>query len=389
VLNVRYLVSGYYGEGNLGDEAILSGIIQEVRRRDPAAQFTVLSFSPEETRRRHQVEAHTTSLRRPWDLLRLMRRSHLLISGGGSFLHEADLEVYGRSFWWREGKLRPVPYFLGVVLLAQSCGLPALWYAQGLGPLYTGLSRRLVPRVAARSAALTWRDRDSAALAARLGAAGPLGAVVPDPAYALDPAPNAEAAGLLAGQGIEGEYVAVSPRPWLGRSGLARSLAAALSRLVQELGLGVVLVPFHPALDCGLCRQLAEEPGLRGRARILQTPEEPGLVAAVLGRARMCVTMRLHSGILAAAGGSPAAIIDYDPKVRAFARQTGQERWTVHVDELEAASGGERLAAVAMATARDAERRRAALARRVAWLRRDAGWTAGLAVQLAAMRRPA
>ncbi len=64
---LRYLISGYYGEKNAGDEAILAGILQEIGRRDPDARFTVLSFDPEDTERRHgegrELEAISTSLR--------------------------------------------------------------------------------------------------------------------------------------------------------------------------------------------------------------------------------------------------------------------------------------------------------------------------------------
>lgn len=65
---MRYLVSGYYGEGNAGDEAILAGIIQEVARRDAGAEFVVLSFDPADTERRHgggrvPLKAIPTSIR--------------------------------------------------------------------------------------------------------------------------------------------------------------------------------------------------------------------------------------------------------------------------------------------------------------------------------------
>src|SRR5660397_212240 len=104
---MRYLISGYYGEGNAGDEAILAGILRALQSRDPAAEFTVLSFSPEDTERRHREEAIPTGLRDPRPLLRALRGADILISGGGSFLHEADLDLYGHSVLWREGKLPP------------------------------------------------------------------------------------------------------------------------------------------------------------------------------------------------------------------------------------------------------------------------------------------
>ena len=90
---------------------------------------------------------------------------------------------------------------------------------------------------------------------------------------------------------------------------------------------------------------------------------------AQLGGALFAVTMRLHAGILAAAAGTPAAVIDYDPKVRAFAAQTGQAAFAVTADDLETPAGGERLLAAALATARDLDARRRDLRRRVASLK--------------------
>jgi hypothetical protein len=144
---------------------------------------------------------------------------------------------------------------------------------------------------------------------------------------------------------------------------------------------------------------------LAGRAHALTPVTSPAVLAAVLGGAELVVAMRLHSGILAATAGTPAVVIDYDPKTRAFAAQTGQSRWAVSVDDLEAMTPGTgasppgtaapaddqgagpgvaALVEAIMDTMAGLPARRAALARAVAPLRADAGRTAGLAVQLAA-----
>jgi polysaccharide pyruvyl transferase CsaB len=385
---LRYLISGYYGERNAGDEAILAGILQEVERRDPRSEFTVLSFAPEDTKERHgagrRLETLPTSLRSPGRLLEAMRSTDLLLSGGGSLLHEADFELHGRSFLLREGKLRPVPYFLSVVLLARSQGLPVMWYAQGLGPLHTWASRRLVARAASASQAVTWRDSASARLAYDIGVRAPVQEVVPDPAYALVPAPDPQVEVELSSQGVAGRrFLAVCPRPWLGREKYLDHLGQALEQVARESGLDVVLIPFHESQDPPVCKSLAARTRLAGRAHVCHPIRSPGLLAAVLGRAELVVAMRLHSGILASTVACPAVVIDYDPKTNAFAAQTRQTPWAVSVDRLEHEGPGA-LAGALMSTLTDLPARRAALARAVSPLRAEAGRTAGLAVQLAA-----
>ncbi|OFW59771.1 MAG: hypothetical protein A2133_10485 [Actinobacteria bacterium RBG_16_64_13] len=386
---MRYLISGYYGEKNAGDEAILVGILQEIGLRDPNAGFTVLSFDPDDTERRHgvghELVAMSTSLRSPTRLRAAMRSADLLVSGGGSFLHEADFELHGRSFLFREGKLRPIPYFLSIVFMARAQGLPVMWYAQGLGPLHTLAARRLVAKAASASQAVTWRDYDSARLAYEIGVRGPVQQVVPDPAYSLKPAPAAEAQDLLGRLGMAAgtRYLAVCPRPWLGRSAYLGSLGQALEKAAAELDVEVLLVPFHQVQDPPVCEALAARPGFAGRARALPAVTSPALLAAILGGAELVVAMRLHSGILAATAQTPAVIIDYDPKTRAFAAQTGQGPWAVAIDRLEGGSAQATLLEAIKDTMAALPARRAALARAVAPLQADAGRTAGLAVQIA------
>ena len=386
---MRYLISGYYGEGNAGDEAILAGMLHELRRHDPGAACTVLSFDPDDTRRRHDVAALGTSLRDPGALVAAMRSADVLLSGGGSFLHEADFAVHGRSFLFRQGKLRPIPYFLSVILLARAVGLPVMWYAQGLGPLHTAVARRLVAVAGSASQVVTWRDPDSARLAVEVGVRAPVQLVVPDPAYVLgaasslgepSPSPAARAAAAV-------PYVAVCLRPWLDRSAYHDHVAVALTQLLATDALPadtrVRFLPFQDRLDLPLSESLAAHPALTGRADVASAAGDPGALATQLGGALFAVTMRLHAGILAAAAGTPAVVIDYDPKVRAFAAQTGQTAFAVTADDLETPAGGERLLAAALATARDLDARRRDLRRRVASLKAEAGQTAALAVQVA------
>ena len=258
---MRYLISGGYGQGNAGDEAILAGMLQEIRRRDPHAEFTVLSFDPADTERRHGVGGDLatlpTSLRSPARLRAAMRSADLLISGGGSFLHEADFELHGRSFLFRDSKLRPVPYFLSIVLMARAADLSVMWYAQGLGPLHTRAARRMVAGAGSASQVVTWRDPDSARLAYEVGVRAPIQLVVADPAYAL--APQGDAAALLADLGIAPgtRYMTVCPRPWLGRTAFLANLGGALEKASSLADLEVLFVPFHELQDLAVCEALA------------------------------------------------------------------------------------------------------------------------------------
>ena len=53
----RILISGYYGFGNTGDEAILAAICRDLRAVQPGVKLTVLSGDPGATRSMHRVSS--------------------------------------------------------------------------------------------------------------------------------------------------------------------------------------------------------------------------------------------------------------------------------------------------------------------------------------------
>ena len=54
----RVLLSGYYGFGNVGDEAILASTVLSLRERSPGIEISVLSANPAETARSYGVETY-------------------------------------------------------------------------------------------------------------------------------------------------------------------------------------------------------------------------------------------------------------------------------------------------------------------------------------------
>ena len=78
----RITISGYYGYGNLGDEAILESLIGSLHKRfGSALEIVVLSNDPERTEREHGVNA--VSRWNPIKILLTLYNSEVLISGGG------------------------------------------------------------------------------------------------------------------------------------------------------------------------------------------------------------------------------------------------------------------------------------------------------------------
>ena len=84
---MRVLLSGYYGFGNLGDEALLEVIVSQLRARFPGVSIDVLSASPEETARTLGIEA--TARWNARTVREAIAKADVLVSGGGGLLQSA------------------------------------------------------------------------------------------------------------------------------------------------------------------------------------------------------------------------------------------------------------------------------------------------------------
>lgn len=323
----RIVVSGYYGFGNAGDEALLEAMIAQLRALRPGVEIEVLSADPARTERAHGVRA--VPRMQPLSVLSALARADLLVSGGGTLLQDAS-------------SVRSILYYSAIFLLAKILGKRAMLYANGVGPVYTGLGRWLSRQVVRRADAITLRDeRSRRDLLEIIDPPRPV-EVTADPALVLEPAGRDVARRILAAEGIplERPLVGLSVRPWRTDRPFLAEIAAACDRLAGEFGLTIVFLPLQhpPDLEASLAAMAA----MKSPAYAVRRPLAARELMAVLGECRLVIGMRLHSLILAAAQAVPQVGIIYDPKVEGFLASCGQAS-AGRVDDL----SGEALARVA------------------------------------------
>ncbi|MEB3222053.1 MAG: polysaccharide pyruvyl transferase CsaB [Candidatus Sericytochromatia bacterium] len=311
----RILVSGYFGFGNTGDEAILAALASLVSQVAPDARLVALSADPVGTRQLGIDAVQRLDIPAIWAEL---RRASLFISGGGSLLQD----VTGPG---------SVPYYTGLMALARLAGTPAIMLGQGVGPLRHGASRHLVGGVVSRLQAVTVRDEASASLLVACGVPADAIEVTADPVLALPPAADHVVEGIWARLGLDPgrPVVAVSLRPWRSwtEQGL-KTLSAVLAQTASDWHAQVLLLPFHHPDDRWLLDELAQCLAARPEPQrppllMLEDVLSPAEMMGLLKRVDMVLGMRLHALIMAAAVGTPCVAVVYDPKVEAFARQAG------------------------------------------------------------------
>ncbi len=303
-MSKKILLSGYFGFDNMGDEAVLAALVQLLRDNLPQAEPVALSADPAATRRRLDIRAIDR-----WDKRALkleLADAALFCSGGGSLLQDVT-------------SVRSVYYYTSLINLAAARGVPVIVLAQGLGPLNSAPGRYLTRRALQKCRFLSWRDADSLALAEKLGLGGKKNYQVCDPVLLWRPEAG--------GDGPTAEYrpkrVLLALRPW---PGLLLDEAARLVRELLAAGREVLLLPFYCRPDgTGEDEKLAAKLNalLGADAVPVLRPQQPADAMRAIGGAGFLLGMRLHSLIMAAAQGVPAAAVSYDPKVASFAAAAG------------------------------------------------------------------
>ena len=320
------VVSGAYGMGNVGDEAMLRVILAQIRETDRDAFVTVLSRTPRQTEAAFGVRAvHAFA---PGQVRRALRGARLFLSGGGNLLQDVTSR-------------RSLTYYLATLRLARRQGCRVLLYGCGAGPLSPAGLRRTAAALNRYADAAVLRDPESERLLRRAGVTGPELLCAAEPALELSPAPEAALDALYEkyGLGRADRLLLLCPRPWPGTEGLAACLTETAARARAE-GLTPLFLALDSRQDGAMARQLAAQ----AACRVIADPLTPEEAAGLLGRAELVLSLRLHGLVLAAARGTPCAGVACDGRVPAFLAGIGQP-WR----ELRGLSAGELCALLAEA----------------------------------------
>ncbi|MBV8490561.1 MAG: polysaccharide pyruvyl transferase CsaB, partial [Candidatus Eremiobacteraeota bacterium] len=295
---MRLLLSGYYGFGNLGDEALLEVIVGRLRARFPALDIEVLTATPKMTAQAHHV---ATTPRMEWRSVReAIARADVVVSGGGGLLQNAT-------------STRSLLYYAAILREAIKAKRKTMIFAQSIGPLDV-LGRFVVKRFCGGVSRATVRDARSLELLHSLVPHVPVERTA-DPVFLYD-ASDDDVDLSAEGLGPEsGRYAIVSVRKTPGFKDLAPVVGRVVDRLAEVHGLRVAFLPLGGATDAEVSTDVIR---LCDSTPVLLPDCPLPRAAAIVRGAYAVVGMRLHSLILAARYGVPFLSLAYDPKVGAL-----------------------------------------------------------------------
>jgi len=322
-------IAGYYGAGNLGDEAILSAILAGLRPEFSDLNYTVCSWQPAHTKQLHGVEA--VSWTEISEIARSVAMMDLVIVGGGGLFQDywgLDPDSYLRRNHGGISTYGSLP------LLAEIFGIPCMLFGVGIGPLISELAQKHTLKAAQRCQEITLRDQHAYQELLGIGfdpedSQSPRVSVFADPAFSLmiSDSSRRKADSILNRFNIppESQLLGVNLRYWERPEPPSIWLPIVAEGiqnfLRKQKDFQVILLPFQRfdesqfTDDVAICEELGQLLDLPGKIHLVSDVDDPGVMQSLISRCSLLVGMRLHAVIFAIQNGVPPAVLSYDPKV--------------------------------------------------------------------------
>ncbi len=306
------LFCGFYGCGNLGDDALLLSLLSfaaETRPRAPLAYLSGGDASLGALLRGRGIEAVAVPRMRP-AALRAVRDADTVVLGGGSILQSAT----GRASLF---------YYLSLLSLAQRLGKRTALLAGGIGPIAHPLDRKITAAILRRLSYASFRDEAARNEGRVLGA--------PEPYLSADPALLLK--GTVEYPHLYGRFTLVSLRE---KTGISPEDAA---RKVAEHTVGrdelPVFADLFPREDAAYTDRVASLVGvILGRAPIRLPPfRDPEALISAVRHSSSVIAGRYHLALFAMQAGKETTVLGSDPKLSAIRSETRSPKVLEHASE--------------------------------------------------------
>jgi len=308
---IDIMISGYYGFHNSGDDSILKAMVDSISSARPDLRILALSNDPTETKKVYGIDSiHRFDFPR---ILWNMRKTRLLISGGGSLIQDVTSD-------------KSLAYYLGIIRIAKLMGAKVMLYANGIGPILHENNHKKIRNTLCDVDLITLREPSSLEELKRFGVEGPDMLVTADPAFHLTAASPEESALLVSRAGIPAgrRYCGIALRPWKkADKDMEKAVAMVADYIKKTYDMEILLIPMQQSKDLQTAENVLH--AMTEQGYILYDPATPSQLMGIVGGAEFILGMRLHILIYAAKMGTPVIGLTYDPKVEATMRYIGQK----------------------------------------------------------------
>jgi len=325
-------LTGYYGFGNTGDEAILTAMLAHLRTLQLDLRVTVTSGEPEKTAARYGVKAILWS--HAAGILEAIRAADMVIIGGGGLFQD---------YWGVDPEAllsdnhSGISFYATSAILAALYGKPLMLYAVGAGPLLSRHGKLFTKTICDATQIITVRDDGSRQVFESLGIPASKIQLTADPVFALPWSSPVTSTKRKIGVALRNWNIDVDAGFW------QTEVAAGLDRFLQnEPAVDIEFFPFQKLNgeienDVAVSRRVRDLMQHQGRVEVVEQELSPADLAARMAGCEFIVGMRLHAIIFGVLANVPVIALSYDPKVDQLMQRLELQHFSIDIKSIESA----------------------------------------------------
>lgn len=332
----RFIVCGYYGEFNLGDEAMLSGLICLLKNQNKNVGITVLSSNPKLTQRIHLVKA----IHRGGNIINKLQKLFCYIThdyfilGGGDLLR--DVEEKSLALSWLDSLQK-----------ANKLGCKTLVLGVSVGEIFREETKELMPRILNEVDFIGVRDFDSKLKLTNLGVTKQIGVIsdlalecLADKTYTMFKKSDDINIGISI-RSLEHRGFSVNQNIF---SSIEKEIILLIDYLVEKYNAKIHLLPLQAKQTCGgridvddyaTSKKIREKVQYSENCILYSGFRNVDDFTKIVTNLDLVIGMRLHSLVLSAGLGIPIIAISYDSKVTSFMKEINQPQYVMRLNDFE------------------------------------------------------
>ncbi len=324
----KIVICGNYGAMNLGDEAVLDGIIFLIKKSFPQVDITVLSHNSNNTTATHNVISlpliptgirsfiRGISNRTIWKTVKIIKNCDIFILGGGTLFSEK----------------KPFSIFLwGLHLkIAQLFKRKTFIYANGIGRIKRPLPTKIVKELLSKTTAITVRDQESLNQLKKLNIKK-RAILSSDPAFLIEKYLKPKS------QKENSKYVVFNCRnlPEINTEKI-NILAKFIDHIINETKFKIYFVSFqeYREKDTIILNKIFNLVKNKNDVHIMKNIHNYHQAYQLIKNAEITIGTRLHSIIFSIVAGTPFISLGYDDKVINLLKHVGLNKYCIQISDL-------------------------------------------------------
>jgi polysaccharide pyruvyl transferase CsaB len=338
---MKICIIGAYGCGNVGDEAILEGMLTKLNQTYPNAEIKVFALNERYIQNLFSIETVSQVLTRglSWrvikdfnfnGMLRAIYKSDMVMIGGGSLIHERT--KYN------------LLYYYSLALWAKAAGSKICYVGLSISKIKSRLGKFLAKRLLSLGEYITVRDEVSFSnvkalnpstqyrLSWDLAFLNPESSITKHYDLHLE-IPKGYIAINICGWFRSEEYWHPNPQLHLQRK---KKVAELIDQLIDKYNKKIVLLNTVTPTDSAVCYEILEYTKNKNFVSVVDQELTPYTMKKVITQADVLIGMRLHALIFSAIVGTPFVAFNYDDKVKSFVERLGiKDIPVLEVEELD------------------------------------------------------